>query len=155
MRIVIPQNLDRQDRKRLRQLIAELSKMSGAETFEEWQAFKKYHCREPHRADVVEQEITALMRGDVKRAHAIRTRRERSAQALRTFWAEQNLPRMRRTPAYHSWFVLALLWVMLFAALIGELGLHAGVWASAYSNAWAIVAGHFALQVNQTLRAIP
>lgn len=89
MRIVIPQNLDRQDRKRLRQLIAELSKMSGAETFEEWQAFKKYHCREPHRADVVEQEITALMRGDVKRAHDIRAHREESEIALNAFWAEK------------------------------------------------------------------
>lgn len=146
--------LNRKDYHRLKHLKRELWKMSNAETFEEWQSFKKYQCREPYRADVVEQEITALMRGDVKRAHAIRTRRERSAQALRTFWAEQNLPKMRRTPAYHSWFVLALLWIILFAALIGELGLHAGLWANAYSSVWAIVAGHFALQVNQTLRAI-
>jgi hypothetical protein len=109
--------LNRQDRRRLTQLKRELWKMSGAQTFDEWQRYKSYRCHDPYHADIVEQEIAALMRGDVQRAHAIRTKRESTWRAVKAFWVQQNLPSTRWAPNYRSWLVTCVLLLVMLMLL--------------------------------------
>jgi hypothetical protein len=122
--------------------------MSGAQTFDEWQRYKSYRCHDPYHADIVEQEIAALMRGDVQRAHAIRTKRESTWRAVKAFWVQQNLPSIRWAPNYRSWLVACVLLLVMLMLLGLVMMVQAQTYPHFSSSALAIP------QVRQVLQTV-